>query len=299
MKRRAALLASALLLSFVGPACDRSVGDDGDTTPQVSYKDAIRGCIHWSICNGFAGSVDFCDGEFEMFYTLLSPLEREALDSAYDCLSGAETCDEVAACDPGQCASMPTCEGDTLVTCVRGIEVRVVCGDVRTSGPHCLMADDGEATCGHRTCTPDDVARDSWCEGSTLLSCHRGVVEAQDCLATPGQPVCNDDQTYAGCADDAGETCDRETFVNHCDGSTIVECGLLLSRYDCSLFPHRSLCVEIDGALQCGSPEAATPCATMCAGNTLRYCAYDVSADVDCATFGMVCDSAGNVPTCR
>jgi len=232
----------------------------------------------------------------------LSSAEQEAFNRAYACFASATGCDEVAACDPGQCAPLKACDGDTLVTCVRGYEVRVPCGDARTSGPRCLVRDDGEATCGHRACTPDDLARDSWCEGSTLLDCRHSVVESMDCKTIPGQQACDDTQTYAGCTHEPGESCDPDTFVDHCDGTTIVECGGLEDtqyRTDCSLYAHRSLCVEVEGTPLCGSPEATPPCATMCIGNVLKYCASDVSVDVDCATFGLACDDVGVIPTCR
>ncbi|MFH2010972.1 MAG: hypothetical protein ABI333_30515 [bacterium] len=185
------------------------------------------------------------------------------------------------------------------MTCVRGYEVRVQCGDLRTSGPLCLLRDDGEATCGHRTCTPDDIARDSWCDGSALMDCRHGVLESMDCRSTPGQQACDDSQTYPGCIEVLGEACDRDTFVAHCDGSEVVECGGAETRYDCSLMAHHSICVEIAEVPFCDAPEATTPCVTTCLGDELRFCAYDVSVDVDCTTFGQVCDGSGDTPTCR
>ncbi len=165
-----------------GQSCTR--GDDGGTA--------------WYGCSPGACAAASCDGDVAA-NCWFGHSDRTSCDGGASCtvvpsgLTGQAVCaPDGPACDPAQ--SPARCDGDTVVTCRRDVEVRTEC----TAPLVCATLEAGESFCGFGDeCS---LAEGTRCSGTSIETCVLGRWVATDCadlgLATcterfPGQPFCS------------------------------------------------------------------------------------------------------------
>jgi hypothetical protein len=118
----------------------------------------------------------FGSGESERLCEGVNPVCVEVEeDVAFCARSASATCDD---------SLVHRCEDDSIISCQAGYEVAEDCA---LNGPDCLI-DDGEPVCAQAPLTACvEASYPKHCEGTSVVSCHEGRVEAFDCdLYEPG-----------------------------------------------------------------------------------------------------------------
>ncbi|MEZ4438977.1 MAG: hypothetical protein R3B72_07800 [Polyangiaceae bacterium] len=132
-----------------------------------------------------------------------------------------------AACDV---TSFPgSCEGDVVVSCEEGVEIRQDCAD---HGLTCQTGTDGYAFCTGTgaACTGDG---NTTCDGTSLVQCLNGGEHRIDCAALDPSFSCQTGTSEAFCG--VADECDPVTTVDTCDGDDVVYChGGRLERASCA-----------------------------------------------------------------
>lgn len=252
---------------------------------------ALDACAAWISCS---------DGwpEHAIGFCLESIAEERRISSVVPaipaeiaCIGGARgDCDAIRACvglwiTPSE-TCVERCEGDVIVSCVDGQEVRTDCA--RTAPGNTCVETALDPTTGGGTargCRSTSCTETSCCEGESFVDC--GGSPSSWCVVTP----CSWEgthcglyemwsATYRGCVGD-GEPCIEGT----CAGTIATACvhGRFATPVDCA---DMGMICEVRG---CAPPPTTAWCmhgTLICEGDVLAYCNAGVTQRVDCVELG-------------
>lgn len=300
----AAALDSGLANTDAG-ASDAGSADAGnpDAGSMNPYEKVAHACALLVSCDdpifgNERGSQCIQTAFVRQFFGVNSGPARSELRTFFDCLSTANSCNDIASCrsrDHGSayCAQSPgsSCDGDILVDCSR---TPVTSTDCTALGLTC-RSNGGVVTCADgTTCSPGEAG----CLGNKLFVCAGPVGRvAFDCsemaagtscqLVDAGQPVCA--PAGVACPGIPAPRCDGNTFVL-CDASfareTRVECNSLFPESACAASSPSgvvgSYCYPADPQ----DNECWYDSKDRCDGATLLLCQNGRFQGVDCTRLG-------------
>jgi hypothetical protein len=229
------LLLVILLTSVLGCGETRSPF----ASQPVSAATTERACAMLNSCwpSSWYGSVSSCVSSYETAL-LLGPAGVE-LELGFgpmphdqarliDCAGHASSCADTLSClgsvDASWCDShtLPTCVGDTVVTCQGGAPLsRRDCGAL---GMRCVTESDGGGVCSDgKSCTT------SGCDDGHLVSCVDGLEQRYDCAAYLPGSRCDvqkgaDGTTIRGCIGPGTASCAVADSSSSCDGDELTIC---------------------------------------------------------------------------
>jgi hypothetical protein len=252
---------AAAAFSFFWP---EYLGGAADARPCVA---AARDCAGVLACAGYQGAGcspddDRCEGGVAFACLTLSSglqVERRS-DCAADAI-GNGVCSVAddpkygrgAFCHAGSCAA-EHCDGDVVVRCRGGFEVRTDCAG---EGQGCTESD-GQASCAFaETCAADR------CEGDVIEICSAGritlrercseLVPGTTCADWMGLVECTAASPSAGCASEM-------QFASWCDGPLAVTCiGGVRAELDCGALPEGACQARLEGGRSRAACTAAEP----------------------------------------
>jgi hypothetical protein len=209
---------------------------------------------------------------------ILSTEELRCLMAAGADCHAAAACVSATVAPVDRCDVVESCEGDSSVSCFRGLRESFACG--RWGAGHCMSTPTG-ATCAVGTCTGEGAR----CDGELAVNCNarRGLLEAFDC--GPRGRHCAVTGGTATCTG-GGETC--QPAPDHCDGDVLVACRAgRVDRTDCSSLATGATCIETDHGGTCGFGDACDSIyGETCDGDRLTFCAAGELRTVDCVALG-------------
>ena len=299
------LVVSGLLAVLLcGPGCGDSIenknsSDGGSVTDgsggkaTLSMKQLIDGCIRASACGIL--TYPYLGNCLDAYLTLYSSQGVSAIyDRLYTCVNAAKgDCDAVAKCyrRGSACDSSykPSCNGTMAVSCDL-MEKRVFELDCALANFKCGVPT-GSGVSG-AVCTPGpcDNSYTTRCDGTLLLTCSNGVIEAEEC-ADKGMG-CGyygwKTKSYA-CQGGSTTSCftyGKNIYKPSCDNAIAVTCTHGKEhREDCSKHTYRKT-----GCSGGACAPAGTECTSninRCASGKLEACLDGKWQQFDCAALGL------------
>ena len=249
-----------------------------------------------------------------------------SLGQNVDCVAAATSCDAVYAClnagtattgctPPNDSFRGRSCEGNTLIACTETgvgepmIEARADC---RAHGLTCVEI--GVAGEESIPACVNSRASDTLATGQMKVTCSGYIANVQvlnavmtyDCRSFMGSTCVAGDYTgdfeAAQFCEPSTVVCDSNTFEEHCDGNSVVECrNGLESREDCA--SYGMICGEIaydSGTYHgCRFVECSRSYKETCEDGSITYCDPDGVKTIDCKALGFTgCTVDNNEAAC-
>jgi hypothetical protein len=267
---------------------------------QTQYPELVLACSRAVQCETlWAGSIDSCvakqgpDNDVyrkrELASAVLNDTDVAELfwpTGLQACLAAAKTCDEALACERPAgttCQSdKNVCLGNSLFRCVKGQPWLQPC-----PAPSSCLSGDNSAMCA--TTIPCTGSESVACVGDTALICppDASIGVFRDCTALGKVCVAGGSWTENGCLWPSSDACDEASFVDKCDGQTLLRCrdGRIV-RENCAVAGEQ--CTPEYGVASC--QPVPTACKDpICLGDRLQFCEQGKPVVMDCASVGLEC----------
>lgn len=300
-------------------------------TPALFWDYLVTQCPWDAACDGgqlntCLGNLDGeCNGQCSNTNSTYLDFLANRLEAAQTlvCLKSVKTCSEYLACInhvvPGERCSASVesyCQGTVKVSCGLsyydgGVKKTVAealdCGQ---RGTGCQEGKTGQITTA-RCVAPSCASGSTHCDGNTVTACQSspfndyvndcslsGAVCARRCK--DGSATCADADSYVGCTDASTEVCHPG-----CDGSILRECvpestrwraphdcKLIHPDYTCSMTKLGTTYAEVPACqVEVAKRECSTYNVITCDGTKAHFCLSGKKLDIDCAPYGMICDT--------
>jgi len=266
----------------------------GGEPANSATDEAVAACVSLASC--FGASVTSC---------LIADVPHMTAQEIGCLAASATDCTRAGMCSPGETrlpglhapcvggGSAQTCDGTNIVFCDVNDTDSQSCPMTAASGSTCVMTSTGGARCAFGMCNDDS----QHCDGSVLVRCVDGVLEAHDCALLVPALECRQNPAGDFACGGAGPACSSGD-PPHCEGNALVTCANgFQSRTDCSV-GGASCLVPGDSSAPpyCGW---GNPCDTSmpqarCDGPKLSFCAAGLRRTIDCAGAGFTgCSTSG------